>query len=67
MTTNSTTAEEPLGNDAAIIRHRSQSAGTFEGVAFEEDHRCVMVCVRQGPDWRIVMEQHSQNGGKKGV
>src|SRR5258708_7706787 len=27
----------PLGLDAAIIRHRSQSAGTFEGVAFEED------------------------------
>jgi ketosteroid isomerase-like protein len=55
----------PLSNDAAIIRQRSQSAGTFEGVAFEEDHRCLMVCVRQGADWRIVMEQHSQNGGKK--
>ena len=57
----------PLGNDAAIIRHRSQAAGAFEGVAFEEDHRCVMVCVRQGADWRIVMEQSSQNGGKNGV
>jgi uncharacterized protein (TIGR02246 family) len=57
----------PLGNDAAIIRHRAQSAGTFEGVAFEEDHRCVMVCVRQGADWRIVMEQSSLNGGKNGV
>jgi uncharacterized protein (TIGR02246 family) len=52
----------PLGNDAAIIRFRAQSAGTFEGVAFEEDHRLVMVCVRQGPDWRIVMEQSSLNG-----
>jgi hypothetical protein len=57
----------PLGNDAAIIRHRSQSAGTFEGVAFEEDHRCLMVCVRQGTGWRIVMEQSSQNAGKNGV
>ena len=52
----------PLGNDAAIIRYRAQSAGTFEGVAIDEDHRCVMVCVRQGADWRIVMEQGSQNG-----
>ena len=56
----------PLGNDAAIIRYRAQSAGTFEGVAFDEDHRCVMVCARQGADWRIVMEQSSQNGGKDG-
>jgi len=52
----------PLGNDAAIIRYRAQSAGAFEGVAFDEDHRCVMVCIRQGADWRIVMEQSSQNG-----
>jgi hypothetical protein len=57
----------PLGNDAAIIRYRAQSAGTFEGVAFDEDHRCVMVCIHQGADWRIVMEQSSQNGGKNGV
>jgi hypothetical protein len=57
----------PLGKDAAIIRHRSQSAGTFQGVAFEEDHRCVMICVRQGGDWRIVTEQSSQSGGKNGV
>ena len=40
---------------------RRGSGGTFEGVAFDEDHRCVMICVRQGPDWRIVMEQSSQN------
>jgi hypothetical protein len=38
------------------------SEGTFAGVAFNEDHRCVMICVRQGADWRIVMEQSSQNG-----
>src|SRR5205823_11104811 len=52
----------PLGNDAAIIRYRAQSAGTFEGLAFDEDHRCLMVSVRQAADWRIVMEQSSQNG-----
>ena len=45
----------PLGNDAANIRYRSQSAATFEDVAFGEDHRCVMVCVRQAADWRIVI------------
>ena len=64
--TRSTRAEvvvRPLGNDPAIIRFRFQSAGTFEGVAFEEDHRLVMICVRQGPDWRIVMERSSENGG----
>jgi hypothetical protein len=53
----------PLGNDAAIMRFRAQSAGSFEGVAFDEDHRLVMVCARQGSDWRIVMEQSSLNGG----
>jgi len=52
----------PFGNDAAIIRYRAQSAATFEGVAFDEDHRCLMVCVRQSADWQIVMEQYSQNG-----
>jgi uncharacterized protein (TIGR02246 family) len=60
-------AMRPLGNDAAIIRFRAQSAGTFEGTAFEEDHRLVMICVRQGADWRIVMEQSSLNSGKLGV
>src|SRR5260370_33592037 len=44
----------PLGNDAAIIRHRSQAAGTFEGVAFGEDHRGVVVFGRQGGALRSV-------------
>jgi hypothetical protein len=49
----------PIGADAAIIRHRSQSAGAYEGVAFEEDHRGVMVWARMDGEWRIVLEQHS--------
>src|SRR4030088_1133954 len=33
-----------LGREAAVVRHRSQAAGSFEGTSFTEDHRCVMVC-----------------------
>lgn len=32
-----------LGDDAAVVRHRSQGAGSFEGTSFTDDHRCVMV------------------------
>jgi hypothetical protein len=46
----------------SLIEQLQQAAGTFEGVAFDEDHGLVMVCIRQGADWRIVMEQSSQNG-----
>ena len=51
-----------LCNEAAIIRHRGQGAGSFEGSSFQQDHRCVMVCVRRGAEWRIVFEQCSNNG-----
>ena len=49
----------PLGQEAAVVRHRSQAAGSFEGTSFTEDHRCVMVCEKQAGEWRIVLEQHS--------
>src|SRR5690348_6342293 len=32
-----------LGSDAAVVRHRYQGAGSFEGTPFTDDHRCVMV------------------------
>jgi uncharacterized protein (TIGR02246 family) len=51
-----------LGPEAALVRHRSQSAGSFEGTSFAEDHRCVMVCHKQSGEWRVVMEQHSFHG-----
>ena len=51
-----------LGTEAAVVRHRSQSAGSFEGTSFTEDHRCVMVCQKQAGEWRVVMEQHSFHG-----
>jgi uncharacterized protein (TIGR02246 family) len=51
-----------LGQEAAVVRHRAQAAGSFEGTSFTDDHRCVMVCEKQAGEWRIVMEQHSFSG-----
>src|ERR1700694_4766406 len=48
-----------VGHEAAIVRHCSQAAGSFEGTSFTDDHRCVMVCEKQAGEWRIVMEHHS--------
>jgi uncharacterized protein (TIGR02246 family) len=48
-----------LGQDAAVVRHRYQGAGSFEGTAFTDDHRCVMVWERRAGAWRLVMEQCS--------
>ena len=38
----------PIGSDAAVIRHRGQGQGSFEGTAFKHDHRLVMICARHG-------------------
>ena len=51
-----------MGHEAAVVRHRSQAAGSYEGTSFNEDHRCVMVCEKQAGEWRLVLEQHSFNG-----
>lgn len=48
-----------LGDNAAILRHRWRGGGSFEGTAFTDDHRCVMVCEKQAGTWRIVFEQCS--------
>jgi hypothetical protein len=48
-----------MGHEAAVVRHRSQAAGSFEGTSFTDDHTCVMVCEKQAGEWQIVMEQHS--------
>jgi uncharacterized protein (TIGR02246 family) len=48
-----------LGHEAAVIRHRWQGSGSFEGRSFTEDHKCVMVCDHRAGEWRIVMEQSS--------
>ena len=48
-----------LGQDAAVVRHHYQGAGSFEGTSFTDDQRCVMVWEKQAGEWRLVMEQCS--------
>ena len=50
-----------VGRDAALVRHRYQGAGSFQGTSFTDDHRCVMVWEKQAGEWRLVMEQCSLN------
>ena len=54
----------PLGQDAAVERHRYQGAGSFEGTPFTDDQRCVMVWEKQAGEWRLVMEQCSFSSSK---
>ena len=48
-----------LGQEAAVVRHRYQGAGSFEGTSFTDDQRCVMVWEKHAGEWRLVMEQCS--------
>jgi uncharacterized protein (TIGR02246 family) len=48
-----------VGPEAAVVRHRYQGAGSFEGTSFTDDHRCVMVWEKHAGAWRLVMEQCS--------
>ena len=48
-----------VGPEAAVVRHRYQGAGSFEGTSFTDDHRCVMVWEKLAGEWRLVMEQCS--------
>jgi len=48
-----------MGHGAAVVRHRTQAAGSYEGTSFTDDIKCVMVCEKQAGEWRIVMEQCS--------
>jgi hypothetical protein len=52
-------AVRAVGDEAAVVRHRYQGAGSFEGTSFTDDHRCVMVWERHAGQWRLVMEQCS--------
>jgi uncharacterized protein (TIGR02246 family) len=51
-----------LGPDAAVVRHRYEGAGAYEGAAFVDDQRCVMVWEKLAGRWRLVMEQCALNG-----
>jgi uncharacterized protein (TIGR02246 family) len=48
-----------LGDDAAMVRHRYQGAGSYEGASFTDDQQCVMVWEKHAGQWRLVMEQCS--------
>jgi ketosteroid isomerase-like protein len=51
----------PLGEDAALVRHRFQGAGSYEGTPFTEDNRNAMLWQKQAGHWRLVFEQCSYN------
>ena len=51
-----------VGQEAAVVRHRYQGAGSFEGTSFTDDHRCLMVWEKHAGEWRLVMEQCSFSG-----
>ena len=48
-----------LGAEAAVERHRYQGSGSFEGTAFTDDQRGVMIWEKQAGTWRLVFEQCS--------
>jgi uncharacterized protein (TIGR02246 family) len=48
-----------VGQEAAVVRHRYQGAGSFEGTSFTDDHRGIMVWEKNAGEWRLVMEQCS--------
>ena len=48
-----------IGHAAAVVRHRWQGSGSFEGTSFTDDQRGVRVWEKQAGAWRIVMEQSS--------
>jgi len=48
-----------LGDEAAIVRHRWQGAGAFDGTAFTDDNRSVLVWEKKADEWRIVHDQCS--------
>ena len=48
-----------VGDAAVVVRDRRQSAGSFDGAAFSEEHRGVMVWAKHAGEWRLVMEQCS--------
>lgn len=54
-----------VGRDAVVVRHRYQGAGSFEGNAFTDDHRGLMLWEKHAGEWRLVMEQCSFSGLRK--
>jgi hypothetical protein len=59
------------GPDAAVVRHRDQRTGSFEGTLFTGDHRCVMVWEKRAPvatrDGAVLLHQHGDARGSTGL
>jgi hypothetical protein len=51
-----------VGHEAAVVRHRYEGTGSFDGTSFTDDQQCVMVWEKQAGEWRLVMEQCSFSG-----
>ena len=50
----------PLGPGAAIVRHRYQGAGSYDGKEFVDNQRGVMIWQKETDGrWRVVMDQCS--------
>jgi uncharacterized protein (TIGR02246 family) len=56
-----------VGQEAAIVRHRWQGAGSYEGASFTDDSRCVMVWEKREGEWRLVMDQCSFSSEARAV
>lgn len=52
----------PLGADAALVRHRWQGSGSFEGRPFADDNRSVLIWEKRDGQWRLVHDQCSLSG-----
>jgi hypothetical protein len=52
-----------MGQNAGIVRHRFQGAGSYEGRPFTDDNRGVIIWEKQSGQWRLVMDQCSYWGG----
>jgi hypothetical protein len=50
-----------VGSEGAVMVFQSQAAGTFDGKSFKDNHKCTMLCVRRGSEWRVLLEQCSPN------
>jgi ketosteroid isomerase-like protein len=50
-----------VGADSAVMVFHSRAEGTFDGKMFKDNHKCTMLCVRRGTEWRVLLEQCSPN------
>jgi hypothetical protein len=51
-----------IGQNAGLVRHRFQGAGSYEGRPFTDDNRGVMIWEKRGGQWRLLMDQCSFSG-----